>query len=96
MSSILIPIREAKEPIDSGRPYLKPSTKEKRKEKQKSESAKVERREKVTHKKKVRQEKSSKSSPRDMVPGHMGTQYHQNASQKNFKSKEGLLVKMPA
>ena len=38
MPSILILIREVKEPVDSGRPYLKPSTKEKGK---KSKSQKV-------------------------------------------------------
>ena len=31
MPSVPIPIREVKEPVDSGWPYLKPSTKEKRK-----------------------------------------------------------------
>ena len=76
MPSISIPIREAKEPIDSGRPYLKPSTKEKKEAKEKLESAKVKRQEKVTCRKKVHQERSSKSSPRDMVPSHTGTQYH--------------------
>ena len=50
MPSILISIRGAKEPVDSGRPYLKPSTKEKRKEKQKPESAKVERQGKASTK----------------------------------------------
>ena len=46
-----MPIRGAKEPFDSGRPYLEPSTKEeKREEKQKSESAKAERREKASAK----------------------------------------------
>ena len=78
MSSVLIPIREAKEPVDSGRPYLKPSKKEKEKNKEKPENATAERREKPRARKKVRQERSGKSSPRDMVPGHMGTQYHQN------------------
>ena len=38
MSSIPIPIREVEEPVDSGRPYLKPSTKEKEK-KSKSQKA---------------------------------------------------------
>ena len=76
MSSVPILIREAKEPVDSRRPYLKPSIKEKREEKEKSESAKTKRREKATRRKKVRQERSGKSSPWDMIPGHMGTQYH--------------------
>ena len=89
MPSLLIPIREVKEPVDSGRPYLKLSTKEKREEKQKPESAKAERRGKASAEKKVRQEKSDKSSPRDMVPGHMGTQYHQNTFQRIFQVKRG-------
>ena len=86
MSSVLIPIREAKEPVDSERPYLKPSTKEKGK-KRKSQKARKPKDEEKPAQKKVRQEKSGKSSPRDMVPGHMGTQYHQNASQKIFQVK---------
>ena len=89
MPSIPIPIRGAKEPVDSGRPYLKPSTKEKREEKQKPKNVKAERREKASAKKRVRQEKSGKNSPQDMVPGHMGTQYHQNTSQKIFQVKGG-------
>ena len=48
MPYVPIPIREAKEPVDSGRPYLRSSTKEKREEKQKPESAKAERREKAS------------------------------------------------
>ena len=52
MPSLPIPIRGAKELVDSGRPYLKPSTKEeKREEKQKPESAKVERQEKASARK---------------------------------------------
>ena len=83
MSSVPISIREAKEPVNSGRPYLKLSEKEEGK-KEKPESAKAKRREKANARKKVRQERSSKSSLRDMVPGHMGTQYYQNTSQKKF------------
>ena len=48
MPSVPIPIREVKEPVDSGRPYLKPLTKEKRKEKKKPKSAKTKRREKAS------------------------------------------------
>ena len=50
MSSVLIPIREVKEPVDSGRPYLKPSTKEKGKKSKSQKSAKAERREKASAK----------------------------------------------
>ena len=51
MPSIPILIREVKEPVDSGWPYLKLSTKEeKREEKQKLESAKAERRGKASAK----------------------------------------------
>ena len=74
MPSVPLSFREAKEPVDSGRPYLKPSIKEEGK-KEKPESAKVERREKVKRIKKVRQERSGKSSLQDMVPGRTGTQY---------------------
>ena len=89
MFSVPIPIREAKEPVDSRGPYLKPSRKRRREERKarKHESQKGEK--KPRAKKKVRQEKSDKSSPWDMVPGHMGTQYHQNTSQKTFQVKGG-------
>ena len=50
MSSVPMPIREVEEPVDSGRPYLKPSTKEKGKNKEKPESTKAERREKASAK----------------------------------------------
>ena len=72
MPSVPISFREAKEPVDSGQPYLKPSIKEEGK-KEKPESAKVERRVKAMHRKKVCQKKSGKNSPQDMVPGHTGT-----------------------
>ena len=90
MPSLPIPIRGAKESVDSGRPYLKPSTKEeKREEKQKPKSTKAERREKANAKKKVRQEKGGKSSPQDIVPSQMGTQNYQNTSQNTFQVKRG-------
>ena len=61
MPSLSIPIRGAKEPVDSGRPYLKPSTKEeKREEKQKPESAKVERREKASAKRRYAKRRAVK------------------------------------
>ena len=89
MPSVPMPIRGAKELVDSGRPYLKPSTKEKGKKSKSQKAPKAERREKSQREKKVRQEKSSKSSLRDMVPGQMGTQNHQNTSQKTFQVKRG-------
>ena len=53
MPSVPMPIRGAKELVDSGRPYLKPSTKEEKKgKKSKSQKApKVKRREKASAKK---------------------------------------------
>ena len=92
MPSIPIPTRGAKEPVDSRRPYLKPSRKEKReKEGKKSKSQKVRKPkgEKKPAPKKVRQEKSGKSSPQDMVPSQMGTQNYQNTFQKTFQVKRG-------
>ena len=91
MPSIPIPIREAKEPVDSGRPYLKPSKKAREKKRRKGKAKKRESRKarKSQCQKKVRQEKSGKNSPRDMVPGHMGTQNHQNTSQNTFQVKRG-------
>ena len=60
MPFLLIPIRGAKEPVDSGRPYLKSSTKEKREEKQKPESAKAERREKANVKRRYAKRRAVK------------------------------------
>ena len=88
MPSVPIPIREAKEPVDSGRPYLKPSNKKKGK-KSKSQRARKPKGEKKPAQKRVHQEKSGKSSPQDMVPGQMGTQNHQNTSQKTSQVKGG-------
>ena len=95
MPSVSIPIRREKELIDSGRPYLKSSTKEKGKI-SKSQKARKPKGKKKPAPKKVCQEKSGKSSPRDMVPGHMGTQNHQNASRKRFQVKRGTFIKTPA
>ena len=74
MPSVLVSFREAKEPDDSGRPYLKPSKKKGKKRKnQKARKSKGEK--KPKHKKKVRQEWSGKSSLQDTISGHTGTQY---------------------
>ena len=77
MPSVPMPIREAKELVDSGRPYLKPSTKEKKRKEKEKVRKRDSRKAKKSHTqgKKVHQEKSGKSSPQDMVPGQMGTQY---------------------
>ena len=84
MPSVPISFREAKEPNDSGRPYLKPSTKEEKGKKSKSQKARKLKGEKKPAPKRVRQEKSGKSSPQDMVPGQMGTQNYQDTSQNTF------------
>ena len=90
MPSIPMSTRGAKEPVDSGRPYLKPSTKEKKGRKAKARKRlKPKGEEKPAQEKKVRQETSGESSPQGMVPGQMGTQNHQNTSQKRFQVKRG-------
>ena len=90
MPSVSILIRETEEPVDSGWPYLKPSTKEeKRRRKVKVRKCESRKARKSQLQKKVRQEKSGKSSPWDMVPGQKGTQNHQNTSQKTFQVKRG-------
>ena len=90
MPSVPMPIRGAKEPVDSRRPYLKPSTKEEKRRKAKARKRpKPKGEEKPAQEKKVRKETSGKSSPQDMVPGQMGTQNHQNTSQKRFQVKRG-------
>ena len=95
MPSLSIPIRGAKEPVDSGRPCLKPSTKEKRKEKQKPKRAKAERREKASAKRRY--------AKRRVVKALHGTWFLviwvpniiKILPKRNFNSKEGLLVKTP-
>ena len=76
MPSVPVLLREAKEPVDSRRPYLKSLTKEEGKKgnARKRKSRKM-RKSQSAKRKKVRQERSSKSSPQDTVPSRMGTQY---------------------
>ena len=94
MPFVLIPIRGAKEPIDSGRPYLKPSTKEKKRKKRKSQKARQPKGEK-----KPRAER--RYAKRGAVKALCGTWFlviwipniTKILSKRNFKSKEGLLIK---
>ena len=76
MPSVPISFREAKEPVDSARPYLKPSIKKegKKGKARKCKSQKV-RKSQSAKRKKVRQEWSGKSSPQDTIFGRTGTQY---------------------
>ena len=93
MPSIPIPIREAKEPVDSGRPYLKPSTKE---EKQKLESAKAERRRKSQRKRRYAKRRAVKALRRTWFLVKWVPKIIKILLKRHFKSKEGLLVKTPA
>ena len=61
MPSVPLPIRGAKEPVDSGRPYLKPSIKEKGKKSKSQKARKSKGEKKPKRKKKVPQEWSGKS-----------------------------------
>ena len=94
MPSLLIPIRGAKEPVDSRRPYLKPSTK-KREEKQKSESAKAERREKASAKRRYAKRRAIKALCGTWFLVKWVLKIIKILPKINFKSKEGLLVKTP-
>ena len=97
MPSVPIPIREAKEPVDSGRPYLKPSTKEEKKEeKQKPESAKAERQEKASAKRRYAKRRAVKVLRRTWFLVKWVPKIIKILSKTHFKSKEGLLVKTPA
>ena len=95
MPSVPIPIREAKEPVDSGRPYLKPSTKRKREEKQKPESAKAERREKANAKRRYAKRRAVKALRGTLFLIIWVPNIIKILLKRNFKSKEGLLVKTP-
>ena len=89
-------IRGAKKPVDSGRPYLKPSTKEeKREEKQKPESAKAERREKVSAKRRYVKRRAVKVLRRTWFLVKWVPKIIKMLPKRYFKSKEGPLVKTP-
>ena len=97
MPSIPIPIRGAKEPVDSGRPYLESSIKEeKREEKQKPESAKAERREKASAKRRYAKRRAVKALCETWFLVKWVPNIIKILLKRHFKSKEGLLVKMPA
>ena len=98
MPSLPILIREAKEPFDSGRPYLKPSTKEekKKKEKQKSESAKAERRKKSQRRKRYAKRRAVKVLRRTWFLVKWVPKIIKILPKRYFKSNEGLFVNTPA
>ena len=92
MSSIPIPIRETEEPVDSGWPYLKPSTKEKMEEKQKPESAKVERLEKAKRKRRNAKRRAVKVLHRTWFLVKWVPQNYQDTSQNTFQVKRGTFT----
>ena len=97
MPSVLILIRGAKEPVDSRRPYLEPSTKKKKREdKQKPESAKAERREKASAKRRYVKRRAVKVLRRTWFLVKWVPKIIKILPKRYFKSKEGLLVKTPA
>ena len=95
MSSVPIPIREVKEPVDSGRPYLKPSRKRRREER------KARKRESRNARKSQAQKK--RYAKRGAVKALRGKWFLvirvpniiKILPKRDFKSKEGLLVKTP-
>ena len=98
MPSIPISLREAKEPIDSRRPYLKPSTKEKgRKQEPKCKS-------KVNVQKKKAKCAKEGYAKRGAVKAPRRTRFlvvrvpniNKILPKRNFKSKKRLLVKTPS
>ncbi len=101
MPSIPIPIRGAKEPVDSRRPYLKPSTKEEKK----GRKTKARKRESRKARKSQRKRRYAK---RRAVKALRGTWFlvkwvpkiikilPKRLPKRHFKSKEELFVKTPA
>ena len=95
MPSVLIPIRGAKEPVDSGRPCLKPSTKEKGKISKSQKARKPKGKEKASAKRRY--------AKRRVVKALCGTWFLviwvpniiKILPKRHFKLREGLLVKMP-
>ena len=96
MPSVPILTRGAKEPIDSGRPYPKSPTEEKREEKQKPESAKAERREKANAKRRYAKRRAVKALRGTWFLVIWVPNIIKILLKRNFKSKEGFLVKTPA
>ena len=97
MPSVPMPIRGAKELVDSGRPYLKPSTKEKREEKQKPESAESRKARKSQRKKRrYAKRRVVKALRRAWFLVKWVPKIIKILLKTHFKSKKGLLVKTPA
>ena len=94
MSSIPIPIREAKKPVDSRRPYLKPSKKEEgRKKSQKVRKLKGEK--KLRAKRRYAKRGAVKALRRTWFLVIWVPKIIKILPKRYFKSKEGLLVKTP-
>ena len=96
MPSVPILIRGVKEPVDSGRPYLKPSTKEKR-EQRKSQKARQPKGEKShAQERRYARRRAVKALRRTWFLVKWVPKIIKIPPKIHFKSKEELLVKTPA
>ena len=91
-----MPIRGAKEPVDSGRPYLKPSTKEEKGKKSKSQKVrKLKGEEKPARKRRYAKRRAVKVLHRTWFLVKWVPKIIKILPKRDFKLKEGLLVKTP-
>ena len=96
MPSVLISFREVKEPDDSGRPYLKSSTKEKGKKKKIQKMRKPKGKKKPSAKRRYAKRRAVKALRRTWFLVIWVPNINKILPKRNFKSKGGLLVKMPS
>ena len=96
MSSVPIPIREAKEPVDSGRPYLKPSRKEEGKKRKSQKARKPKGEKKPARKRRYAKRRAVKVLRRTWFLVKWVPKIIKILPKRDFKSKEGLLVKTPS
>ena len=97
MPSVLISFREAKEPVDSGWPYLKSPTKEKgRKEKPRKRKSQKARKSQSTKERRYAKRGAVKALRRTQFLVVRVPNINKILPKRNFKSKRRLLVKTPA
>ena len=95
MPSIPIPIRGAKEPVDSRWPYLKPLIKEEGKKEKSQKAQKLKGKEKPRTKRRYAKRGVVKVPRRTWFLVQWVPKIIKILPKRHFKSKEGLLVKTP-
>ena len=96
MYSVPLSFREVKEPVDSGRPYLKSFNKRKREERKSKKARKPKGKKKSSAKRRYAKRGAVKASRRTRFLVVRVSNINKILPKRNFKSKEGVLVKMSA